>query len=324
MLLYIVGGKQKEARSVTDHDPNWYSYSSGLVLRVDTESENVTVCHEHVAKPGTCLPGDPVLFKSGSIHNNQIYLCSQTEVMVFDLPDFQPAIHISLPFFNDVHHVIAGADNSLVVANTGLEMVVNLSKTGEVLNAWNVLSDDEPWANYDKAVDYRMGVSTKPHRGHPNYVFILDNEIWATRFEKKDAVCVTDRSKKILVETERVHDGLVHNDEIYFTTVDGHVVIVDGKTLRKNRVINLNDGHPPNTLLGWCRGLLVNDDYIWVGFSRIRPTKFRNALSWIRTGFQKSAPTHIGCYSLKTGKCIQEINLEPYGLNAVFSVLSPQ
>ena len=145
MLLYIVGGKQREARTVTDHDPNWYSYSSGLVLKVDTVSEQVTVCYEHTSKEGTCLPNDPVLFKSGSRNGDEIYLCSQTEVMVFDLPSFDLKTHISLPFFNDVHHVIAGEDDSLIVANTGLEMVVNLSRDGDILNAWNVLAEDA-WA----------------------------------------------------------------------------------------------------------------------------------------------------------------------------------
>ena len=319
-MLYIVGGKQRETRSVTDNDPNWYSYQSGLVLKVDTDNDVVETCFEYMSREGTCLPGDAVLFKSGSIAGEEIYLCTQTEVLICSLPSFDVVQHISLPLFNDVHHVQPFKDNSLIVANTGLEMVIRLSRTGDVLDLWNVLFKD-PWQDFDQNLDYRMGVSTKPHQAHPNYVFTIGDDIWATRFEKKDAVCVTDTSKSIQIDLERVHDGLVHDDKIYFTTVDGHVVIYNQSDLQHVQTIDLNAAHPANTLLGWCRGILVDEDVMWVGFSRIRPTKFRGALSWIRTGFQTSAPTHIGCYCLKTGKCLKEIDLEPYGLNAVFSIL---
>ena len=36
------------------------------------------------------------------------------------------------------------------------------------------------------------------------------------------------------------HDGILHGDAIYFTTVDGHVVEVDATTLEVRRAIDLN------------------------------------------------------------------------------------
>jgi hypothetical protein len=78
--------------------------------------------------------------------------------------------------------------------------------------------------------------------------------------------------------------------------------------------------HDEDRLLGWCRGLLVGGGKVWVGFSRIRPTKFREALSWIRQGFAQSSPTHIACYDLDKRRCLKEIDLEAYGLNAVFNI----
>ena len=59
-----------------------------------------------------------------------------------------------------------------------------------------------------------------------------------------------------------------------------------------------------------------------MGFSRIRPTKFREAVSWVRQGLHRLMPTHIACYDLKQRKKLYEMDLEPFGLNAVFSILS--
>ena len=55
-----------------------------------------------------------------------------------------------------------------------------------------------------------------------------------------------------------------------FTTVDGKVVIADTRTLAVTEVIDLRDMHDKDLLLGWCRGLLLDGDRLWVGFSRMR------------------------------------------------------
>src|SRR4029079_9381251 len=96
---------------------------------------------------------------------------------------------VSLPFFNDVHHVRPSGDGNILVANAGLEMVLELDGAGRVLQAWNVLGED-PWRRIDPHVDYRW-ISTKPHRAHPNFLFYLDDELWATRFHQGDAVSLS-------------------------------------------------------------------------------------------------------------------------------------
>jgi len=200
---------------------------------------------------------------------------------------------------------------------------LNLDTNGETLNSWSVLNEDA-WERYNTEIDYRKGVSTKPHVAHPNYVFTHQGDVWATRFEKRDAACLTDRSKSIDIGLERVHDGYCYENKIYFTSVDSKIIIVDGDSLKITKVVDLTHAHPSNTLLGWCRGLYITENLAWVGFSRIRPTKFREALSWVRTGFSQSSPTHIACYDLNSGQCLKEIDLEPFGLNAVFSILPDQ
>ena len=84
---------------------------------------------------------------------------------------------------------------------------------------------------HPRSVDYRQGVDLKPHRAHPNYVFFVDGEPFATRFELRDAISLNDPARRISIGGERVHDGVVHDGLIYFTTVDGCVAIVDSSTL---------------------------------------------------------------------------------------------
>ncbi len=321
--LYITGGRQRSPRPLLTDDPDWYHYEAGVILRVDGGSGQVESCLEYVSPPEACAPGDPVLFKAGTVHAGRLYVCTQTEVLIYTLPHFKQVGYLSLPCFNDVHHVRPTPEGNLLVANSGLEMVLELEPCGKPLREWNVLGED-PWGRFSRGVDYRRGINLKPHRAHPNYVFYVEDEIWTTRFEQRDALCLTRPGRRLPIGIERVHDGVVHRGRLYLTTVDGHLVVANPHTLAIEEVVNLATLHRENDLLGWCRGLLVEGDRVWIGFSRIRPTRFREAVSWIRRGFNRALPSHIACYDLAHRRCLVEIDLEDHGLHAVFSILHDQ
>lgn len=321
--LYVVGGQQRSDRPLFSDDTNWYEYRKGVILKINIKNGSVEKCTEYVTPKKARGEGDPILFKSGTIENNTLYICTQTEILIYALPKFSLLEYISIPRFNDLHHVRPTPDGNLLVANSGLEMVLEISQKGRVIREWNVLGED-PWEKYSKEIDYRKSVNLKPHRAHPNYVFYVNEDIWTTRFEKKDALCLTRPNKCVEIGIERVHDGFTHEGFLYFTTTNGYLVVVNLDTLQIEKTINLNEMHPENSLLGWCRGLFLDSDKAWVGFSRIRPTKFREAVSWVRQGFNQALPSHIACYDLNRKCCIAEINVEDYGLNAVFSILPAQ
>ena len=317
--VYVTGGRQRSARPVWDGDQHWYEYRQGVVLRVDVETGAATTCVEYASPPDACAPGDPILFKAGTVQDDRMYVCTQTEVLVYRLPDFELLHYLSLPCFNDVHHVRPTPDGNLLVANSGLEMVLEVGLDGTVLNEWNVLGES-PWEHFSRDIDYRRGINLKPHRAHPNHVFYIDDDIWATRFEQRDVVCLTQPGGRLEVGLERIHDGVLHQGRLYLTTVDGRLVVADPEALRIEAVLDLNSLHPDKTLLGWCRGLFMEDGRAWIGFSRIRPTAFREAVSWVRRGFSRALPTHIACYDLAAGACVADISLEEYEMNAVFSI----
>src|SRR5262249_5674715 len=157
---------------------------------------------------------------------NSLYLCTSTEVMVYDVRGFQRTLHLSLPCFNDLHHVCPAGNGNLLVAVTGLDMVVEIAPSGEILREWGVLGAS-PWERFSRDIDYRKVLSTKPHASHPNFVFHTGEDIWVNRHQQRDALCLTDPSKRIDIAVQVAHDGHVFQDFVYFTTVDGHIVVAN-------------------------------------------------------------------------------------------------
>jgi len=318
--LYIVGGRQRSDRSLLDNSDSWYGYGTGVVLQVT--GAGVTSVHEYVSPPGTHGPEDAILFKCASRSGDSLLCCTQTEVIEFGVPGFEERNYISLPIFNDVHHVVRTPRGTLLVAVSGLELVVEISTDGSILREWNVAGHDT-WAVHDPDVDYRQGVSTKPHVSHPNHLFFIGDEAFATRFENRDAISLDHPQRRIDVGGERIHDGLVVGDRLLFSSVDSHVIEFETATLREvaRHQLKRSGSQGSSVVLGWCRGLYVDDEHCWVGFSRIRPTKLRQTVSWIRAGGAEQAPTRIARYRRRDWVCDAEIDLEPFGLNAVFSIL---
>ncbi len=320
--LYVLGARQRNL--LLRQEEEWNLYEAGLILQLDTESGAVRTCVEYrTPLEAKANENSSTVFKSGTVAGDNLYACTSTEVLVFRLPDFQRIHYISLPCFNDLHHVVPTSDGALLAAVTGLDMVVKFTPAGELLSEWSVLAE-APWSRFSRAVDYRKVESTKPHKSHPNFVFQLGGRTWVTRFRQRDAICLNDSGGRIDIAVQSPHDGLVCGEKIYFTVVDGQIVIANSCNLQVEKTFDLKQVDGQSVLLGWCRGLLpVHESRIWVGFTRIRKTRFRENVLWVRNVFRegmREKPTHIALYDIARMQCLQEFNLEPHGMNIVFSI----
>jgi hypothetical protein len=319
--LYVTGGRQR--RNAPNTEEEWSLYERALILRIDTDLDTSEVCVDYTSPPEACADERPsFLFKSGTLTADTFYACTSTEVLIYDVPSFRRIGYVSLPCFNDLHHVRPSGNGTLLVVSTGLDMVVELSREGRVLREWNVLGED-PWARFSRDVDYRKVPTTKPHRSHPNFVFELGEDVWATRAAQGDATCLTRPDSRIWIGPYLVHDGHLHDGKIYFTTVDGTLVIVRQDTLRVENVIDLTlIDNEAKALLGWCRGVHVLDERrVWVSFTRVRKTRFKENINWVKRAFREvEKPTHMALYDLAQQRIVREINLETHGLNVVFSI----
>lgn len=319
--IYVTGGRQKKRILMTEEE--WNLYERGLILRIDTDTGASMNCVDYETPPEARADKSfSVLFHSGTLEGNKLSVCTSTEVLLYQIPEFKRIGYVSLPCFNDLHHVRPTPGGTLLVASTGLDMVVEVTLQGEILREWSVLGED-PWRRFSRKNDYRKIPTTKPHLSHPNFVFQLGNDVWVTRGQQRDAVCLTSPDQRIDIRIQFPHDGLVCGDWIYFTTVDGHVVVVDRSSLQVAEVFDLNTmGNENRIVLGWCRGLLPLDKgKIWVGFTRIRKTKLKENINWVKHSFQEvEKPTHLALYDLERKKCLREIDLEALGLNIVFGI----
>ncbi len=322
--IYVTGGELRQ--SVFRKLMEWQSSQKAVILEFDPETKQSRICVEYISPPEVCSDDLPaILFKSASIADGKLLACTSTEVLLYSLPTFELLHYISLPCFNDLHHVCLSPEGTLLVVSTGLEMVVEVTLEGRILRQWNVLGED-PWGRFSRDTDYRKVASTKPHRSHPNHVFLLGDEIWVTRFEQRDAISLTRPGRRIDIAVQRPHDGYVVGDSIYFTTVDGKIVRVSQKTLQIEQIHDLAEMHGPREhILGWCRGVLpIDERFAWVGFTRVRPTRFRENLAWIKSAGNYEdihRPTHLALYDFERKECADEVALEPHGIGVVFSLL---
>jgi hypothetical protein len=102
-------------------------------------------------------------------------------------------------------------------------------------------------------------------------------------------------------------------------------VIANICTLQVEEIIDLKQINGGNTLLGWCRGVMPLDERrIWVGFTRVRKTRFRENILWVRDIFRAGMTekaTHLALYDIVDRRCLQEFDLEEHGMNIIFSIL---
>jgi hypothetical protein len=324
--LYILGGKQRKL--LVKNEEEWNLYESALILKLDTETGAAHTCVEYkTPADARAHEHSSSVFKSGTLVGDTLYTCTNTEILVFKLPQFQLINYVSLPCFNDVHHVTPAYDGTLLAAVTGLDMVVRFTPGGELIEEWSALQEP-PWQRFSRGIDYRKVASTKPHRSHPNFVFELDNGVWVTRLVQRDAVCLTDAGKRIDIALESPHDGLVRGKDIYFTLVDGRLAVANAATLTVDRVVDFKTMDDPNALLGWCRGVLpLADDKLWVGFTRVRKTRIHENILWVKRVFKEGMierSTHLSLYDIPQQRCVHEFDLEAHGMNIVFSIFSAE
>jgi hypothetical protein len=316
--FYICGGQFRS--SVFQKLEEWESCKRAMMVEIDPVSKSSRKAVEYESPKEAAADELPaILFKYAYAVGNKLYTCTSTEIIIYDLPSFRVATYISLPIFNDLHHVyLSPRRGTLLVSVTGLDIVAEVSLEGKLLRHWDVMGADT-WSIYSQDIDYRKVPTTKPHRAHVNHVFELGDEIWCTRSHQREAISLDDPTRKIEIAIQRPHEGFLYNDFLYFTTVDGHIVVVDPKTLKIERIHDLNkmtglSSEP----LGFCRGLLLQDErFAWVGFTRIRPTKFRENVSWVRHPTRPHRRSHISLYDLQNGTCLEDLETEPHGIGVV-------
>lgn len=323
--LLITGGTLRE-NGFDLGEGKYYGCAKLLKLNTSTSSieELLMVNEGNENFPET----DPNLeFTVGDIDGDKLWLTTDTEVRLYQYPSMELIKTYSHPCFHNIHSVAVHGDE-LYVTSTGLDMVVVLNKIdGSVIRYHNV--DGKPtWHRFSQNIDYRKLHTTRPHDSHPNYVFWVNNEPWATRCTQEDAVMLSDTTKRIDISGSKrpisVHDGIVNGDNVYFTTVDGNVVVANTGTLKVIKTIPITAMKGFGGLRGWCRGLYISDDILYIGFSRLRRTRRLEKLAWVSRLLSSGdtiADPSVLAINLKHNKIIADYRIPAGTIDAIYSIL---
>lgn len=310
MTLWIAGGRQSREAGVADRQHDGL-YDEGRVVRVDADG-TPTVVHR-----------GPELFKGMARDGARLLLCTATEVLWLDPVGGAVVDRWSHPWLDDVHHAVVH-DGRLWVVSTGADGVLEVgADRAEVRFHPAVAGAVAP------SGDVRGREKRGPHASHPNHLFVRDGALWVTRFHQRDAIRVlagpeASGADRLEVEYERPHDGLVDGSSVWFTTVDGALVRSAAGVAQR---VGLQAPDATGEPLGWCRGLALDGADAWVGFTRIRATRWRSNLAWARgalRGRQDATrrPSWVGRFDRTTGALRATLSLEAVSLDAVFSLLS--
>lgn len=302
-----------------------HALKQASLAEVDFSNKIYTPKLNHITAPELCVDSKPTIgFTTLSVHKQYIYVCTSTEVLVVDKITYEIVRIYSEKLFHDLHHVNV-INNKIFVVNTGMDTVFEYDMNFKNRKIYHTLGND-PFHKFSPNENLNKIVSTKPHETHTNNIFEIDGEPWITRMRLKEAVALHDHSKKMEIGVGRPHDGIVKGDFIYFTTVNGYIVVFNKYTFRKEAQIELNSSSQRrNTPLGWCRSLHVDDDCMYVGFTQLRTTKFSENLGWLKTMVQnrkithKPLPTRIEKLSLN-GDFISEFILPTNEIYTIFSI----
>lgn len=322
--LILVGGQNSENLKKGEA---WGAYKAGIIVRLNIDSGATEVLVEDSSRPDIIkdIPEIGTVYKAATLVDKLAFVCTTTELIVYDAQTWKEKQRISSPLFNDLHHVLPNSKGNYWVANTGLDNVIELDSEANVLNRYCTCAGEVPKSFAD--IDYRSVVSTKPHVTHPNYVFTIDNELYVTRFKQKDAICLTDTNRRpFQVRAGNIHDGLVNGDLLFFTSTNGWVTAFNIKSGAIELELDLNTLYKSKEPLGWCRGIeVLENGNLVVGFSRLRPTKFRENVDWVSKGIgfnKKLSPmaTRVAIININERTIENEFCVEGVGMNAIFSI----
>ena len=302
-----------------------FRFKDALVQIIDWQSKNVIKQISYFPPVNHLPKGLSIQFKGAYKYKYDFFVVTNTEVLIYDLLTWELKKVFSYPSFNDLHAVLY-KDGKIYVCNTGLEMVQVLNEEGDIIEEINMAST-ATWNRFKKHIDYRTIPTTKPHEVHINHLFEIDGEIWVTRGQKGDAVKLYDQKMRFQVVNHNrdeiiiCHDGKVKGDFIYFTSVDGHLIIINKFSKKVEEYINLNKINPFHKRIPWTRGVEVVDRYAFVGATKMRPTKFKELAKWAIKGEPIQMSSCILQVDLEKKEIVEIYEMQKYKSAAIYSII---
>jgi hypothetical protein len=320
-LLITMGVPVKDI----DKAESGYGYQGAETILLDWDKKISSTILTYESPAENLGKGLSMMFKGAFVENGMLYIVTNTEVLKFDLNKKEILDVLTSNTFNDLHGVFV-KENAIYVCNTGLEIVQKFIE-GCLVAEWN-LATPPTWERFDRNYDYRKSSGTKPHEAHINHVFELNGDPWVNLGGQCRAQNVLDSTqfidlKECFEKNERVlcHDGIVRGDFIYFTAVNGLVIIVDKETKKVVKKINLHELNNIEQKVGWTRGIEVIGNRAFIGITRARKSKYKEYTKWM-LGMKKQFSSSIIEIDIETHKFISFYEIENGPANGIYTILN--
>ena len=177
---------------------------------------------------------------------------------------------MSLPLFHDLHSV-SPTDEGWLLTCTGHETVIEVDRSGEVRRRWSFAKAPDERDYRDLAHD-----AFKPHRWHPNYTWTWRGRRWVTLLGAQQLRCLDD-DEWVPITEGPPHDGIIRDGTLWITTTNGRVLGLDPDTFERRVQLDVHALVPERGLPGWCRGIEVVGDRVFVGMTMFRSSLWREA-----------------------------------------------
>ncbi|MFK7931453.1 MAG: hypothetical protein AB8H79_24960 [Myxococcota bacterium] len=207
--------------------------------------------------------------------------------------------------FHDVHSVAPGKRGWLITC-TGHEAVVEMDLDGHVHHRWDL------GPRLDDAMDGRQLPHDhfKPHSVHPNYAFVENGKRWVTSLAQ--GCCVgLDHEGRLELGSAHPHDGVLREGLRWFTLTSGRVLGLDPATGQVERDLDVAALESESGAFGWCRGVEVVGDRLWVGITCLRGSPWRETARRVVRGPRQ--PTRVVELNWRTGALVHRWPVAPEG-----------
>lgn len=260
------------------------------------------------------------------VRDGVLWQPTRAAVLRLDARDGAELDQISHPVLCDVHSAAPGRDGSVLLSSTGNEAVVELSHDGELRELWAL---GAPIASERDYRDLHHG-ALKPHRAHPNHAIWIDGALRVTCLQSAQCMDPRDQVPAFRFPEGPPHDGRLREGLVWFTTTNGHILGLCPQTGARRVTLDLAAIDRGEGLAGWCRGIEVRGDRLWVGLSQVRRATWRElGRRALRGTSGRKRPARIVELDWRRGRVLRELVLpdpggaEIYGLTLLDARYGP-
>lgn len=247
-------------------------------------------------------------WRGGKVYKDFLIATDWNDIHYFNIKHWKYVRKFEKNTFNDLHYIEV-YKGKLYVVNTGIDAIEVFDNPLEPkFERIDFIFDKNPKLFKKRDIDlngkYNKMMKFKPHSAHPNCITFNNERPVVTCFGKNQKfnsgeIIYLDTGERLSKKCFDCHDGVFYKNKFYTTHTRYAKILVYkanvSEPINPHERISIGSGR------GWWRGMLINNDIIYVfasdGYKR-KKTTLRMATINLKTGEKKTVklPVIDGVY----------------------------